>query len=120
LSYRGPVTALLVAAGAAVGAPARYLLGVWLAGALPWGTLAANVLGSFALGLVIGAGLPGPAVAALGTGFCGGFTTYSALALETTNLPVRRAALNVAANLGLGLVAAAGGVAGGVALGMLA
>ncbi len=107
------MTALLVALGAAVGAPARYLVDVALrryAGpAFPWGTLVVNVLGSFALGLLAGSG---PLVTALfGTGFCGAFTTYSAFALETRHLPRRRAALNLAAHLGLGLAAAAAGVA---------
>lgn len=107
------MTGLLVALGAAMGAPARYLLDVLLrarfGAGFPWGTLLANVTGSFALGLLTGAGVGGAPAALLGTGFCGAFTTYSAFAWDSTHLPRRRAALNVAANLGLGLAAAAAG-----------
>ena len=79
---------LLVVAGAAVGAPARYLLGLWLNGRapMPWGTLAANVVGSLLLGLFARAGLGVGGYALLGVGFCGGFTTYSTFAWEAHTL----------------------------------
>lgn len=77
------MTPLLVAAGAAVGAPLRYLAGHWLDGDLPWGTLLANVLGSFLLGLLSALSLSEHTLALLGTGLCGGFTTYSAFAVRT-------------------------------------
>ena len=77
------MTPLLVALGAAVGAPLRYLAGHWLDGRFPWGTLLANVVGSFLLGLFSGLSLGEHALALLGTGFCGGFTTYSAFAVRT-------------------------------------
>ena len=44
------MTPLLVALGAAVGAPLRLLAGHWLDRGFPWGTLLANVVGSFLLG----------------------------------------------------------------------
>jgi CrcB protein len=88
------MTWLLVAIGAAVGAPARYLLdravqsrhlGTW-----PWGTMTVNVLGSFVLGLVAAAfraAGPDAAVTALiGTGLCGALTTYSTLGYEVVRL----------------------------------
>ena len=84
--------ALLLLAGAA-GAAARY--GVNLAtqgwgGGLPFGTLAVNVLGSFLLAFVVALSLRGvvspEARLVLGTGFCGAFTTFSALELETHDL----------------------------------
>ena len=76
-----------VAIGGALGAVARYLVG--LAVAFPLGTLAVNVLGSFAIGLVwalfaargLQAWLP-----LVMTGFLGGFTTFSAFSLDTLRL----------------------------------
>jgi len=82
------MTVLLVALGAAVGAPARYLLGLWLNGRapFPWGTFGANVVGSLLLGLFVRLDLGQDAYALLGVGFCGGFTTYSTFAWETHTL----------------------------------
>src|SRR5205085_12029913 len=89
-----PVTLLLVALGAAVGAPLRYLAGHLLdrgaEGGLPWGTVLVNVVGSFVLGLVSGLAPSQEAVAFLGVGFCGGLTTYSAFAVQAHDHGVRR------------------------------
>lgn len=104
------MTVLLVALGAAVGAPLRYLTDRWmrvrLGDGFPWGTLAVNVAGSLLLGFLVG--LPvGPRVAALlGTGFCGALTTYSTFALGTVGLVRRRAVLYAAASVVAGLTAA--------------
>ena len=76
------MTALLVACGAAIGAPLRYLLGHYLDDHFPTGTLIANLLGSFLLGVFSGLSLSGHEMAVLGTGFCGAFTTYSAFAVK--------------------------------------
>jgi CrcB protein len=76
------MSALLVACGAAVGAPLRYLLGHYLDNHFPTGTLLANLLGSFLLGAFSGLSLSGNEMAVLGTGFCGAFTTYSAFAVK--------------------------------------
>ncbi|MBQ1074389.1 fluoride efflux transporter CrcB [Micromonospora sp. C31] len=113
------MTVLLIALGAAVGAPLRYLtdraVQARLGGALPWGTLAVNVAGSLLLGLLVG--LPvGPAAGALlGTGFCGALTTYSTFGYETLRLARRgrrcRALVNVLASVAAGLGAAAVGFA---------
>ena len=90
------MTALLVALGAAVGAPLRYLAGHWLDRRLHWGTLLVNLVGSAMLGALVGAAVDGHWLALLGTGFCGGLTTYSAFAVQTvrrrpaTRLGVRR------------------------------
>ena len=77
------MTPLLVALGAAVGAVTRFWVGHHLDGRVPWGTLLVNVAGSFVLGVVVGAEASGAALALLGTGFCGGLTTYSAFAVHT-------------------------------------
>lgn len=81
----------LVMAGGALGAGGRHLIGGWLlrqAGdGLPWGTVAVNLLGSFAAGFLLvwleGRG-PGAIYlrAFLVVGVLGGLTTYSALMLE--------------------------------------
>ena len=82
--------ALLVALGAAVGAPARYLVdrAVQRRVGAPWGTVTVNVVGSFLLGaLTVLTGGVGGAQLLLGTGLCGALTTWSTAAYET----VRRA-----------------------------
>ncbi|MEM9084504.1 MAG: fluoride efflux transporter CrcB [Pseudomonadota bacterium] len=84
---------LLVAAGGAMGAVGRYQLGRAVTHLLgpntgfPWGTLSANVIGSLAMGLLIGwlarYGAGGEnARLLLGVGLLGGFTTFSAFSLE--------------------------------------
>ena len=70
------MTALLVAVGAAVGAPLRHLLGLALDGAFPTGTLLVNVLGSGLFGVFAALSLGDAAWALAGTGFCGAFTSY--------------------------------------------
>jgi fluoride exporter len=76
------VTGLLVALGAAVGAPVRFLAGHWLDRRLHWGTLLVNLAGSFVLGALAGAAVDGHVYALWGTGFCGGLTTYSAFSVQ--------------------------------------
>jgi CrcB protein len=87
----------LVAVGGAVGSVARYAVGRWVdarltVGGLPWGTFTVNVVGSFIVGvlaLYILERLP-PDYRGfyflLGTGFCGGFTTFSTFEWETFQL----------------------------------
>jgi CrcB protein len=76
---------LLVALGAAVGAPLRYVAGHYLDrhGSLPVGTISANLVGAFLVGLFSGIGLSGTLTALLGTGFCGALTTYSGFAVQS-------------------------------------
>jgi CrcB protein len=82
----------LVMAGGAVGSALRYLLGRWAGHmfglAYPWGTLAANVIGGFAMGVLAAVlarfGNGGEqARLLLGVGILGGFTTFSSFSLET-------------------------------------
>jgi CrcB protein len=121
------VSLALAVLGAAVGAPARYLVDRAVQGlhdsVFPWGTLSVNVAGSFALGL-IAALSPAPVQALLGAGFCGALTTYSTFSYETLRLAEDGAdALAVANVLGsvlAGVVAAFAGVGLAVALGAAA
>lgn len=78
----------LVFAGGALGSLARYLLSLALPGL--WPVFVVNTVGSFLLGLLLGwFGPHGPDDTLrllLGTGFLGGFTTYSALALDVAEV----------------------------------
>ena len=86
----------LVFLGGATGTLARWAVGLAVphAAGVPLGTYAVNVVGAFVLGALLGhLSARGPdegrrrAVRlTLGTGFCGGFTTYSALANDTDAL----------------------------------
>jgi len=83
---------LFVAFGGAFGSVFRYLVSQWIprasAGDFPWATFGINLLGSFLIGLVIGKLGPEDTTLRLLliTGFCGGFTTFSAFAYETLQL----------------------------------
>ena len=80
-----------VGVGGALGAVCRYLIGQMiskLGNGFPLGTFAVNIIGCFAIGLIVGfVGKhndfdPG-FVLFLQTGICGGFTTFSTLSLES-------------------------------------
>lgn len=86
------VSALLVACGAALGAPLRYLLGHHLDDRWHHGTLLANIVASLLLGACAGWSLSGYAVALVGTGFCGALSTYSSLAVQARDLGPSRGA----------------------------
>ncbi|MFU8871523.1 fluoride efflux transporter CrcB [Micromonospora sp. SL4-19] len=108
------MTVLLIAVGAALGAPLRYLTDRAVQArhdsVFPWGTLAVNVAGSLLLGAVIAIPATPAATALVGTGFCGALTTWSTLSYETLRLAregARRHALaNVLVSLVAGLAAA--------------
>ncbi|MEV5987744.1 fluoride efflux transporter CrcB [Streptomyces sp. NPDC052051] len=114
---------LLVIGGAMVGAPLRYLTdrAVQLRHdtVFPWGTLVVNVMGSVILGVLTGAiaaGHASPQVQLLiGTGLCGGLTTYSTFSYETLRLTQTGAGfyavVNVVASVAAGLGAAFVGAA---------
>ena len=71
--------------------------------------------GSFLLGLFVEAGATGDWLALLGTGFCGGFTTYSAFAVQTHRLGRRAARRTPSLTIGVSLAACAVGVVVGQA-----
>jgi CrcB protein len=108
----------LVAVGAAVGAPLRYLADRAVQArhdsVFPWGTWCVNVAGSFLLGLlatgVSEGAVSGGAMAALGAGFCGALTTYSTFGYETFRLVEQGASafalINVVGSIAAGLGAA--------------
>ena len=103
------MTPLLVALGAAAGAPLRLLAGHWLDRDFPFGTLLVNVLGSFLLGWFSALSLGDHAYALLATGFCGAFTTYSAFAVKTHEHGPRGGTSYAVATVALALAACAGG-----------
>ncbi len=89
------MTFVVISIGAILGANARYLAGAWIAArtpaGFPWATIAINLVGSFLLGLVLvltadrGIG-PWWVRPAVGVGFLGSFTTFSAFSVETVAL----------------------------------
>ena len=101
------MTPVLVALGAALGATLRFWVGHHLDERWPAGTLLVNVAGSFVLGLVVGASPSESTVALVGTGLCGGLTTYSAFAVQTRDLGAVGGAAYAAATVGLALAASA-------------
>ncbi|AIJ23167.1 fluoride efflux transporter CrcB [Amycolatopsis methanolica] len=114
------MTVLLVALGAAVGAPLRYLTDRAIQArhdtVFPWGTFTVNVAGSAILGFLTG--LPtNPALTALiGSGFCGALTTYSTFSYETLRLAQERARFYAVANVTASIVAGLGAAYTGLAL----
>lgn len=101
------MTVLLVALGAALGAPLRYLAGHLLDDGLPWGTVLVNVVGAFLAGVFSGLALDGAALAFLGVGFAGALTTYSAFAVQAHDAGVRRGTAVVLLTVPLALAACA-------------
>lgn len=117
-----PARILAIATGGSLGTLARYGLERGLAPpalGFPWPTLLANVLGSLLLGLIVTVVVErwpptrfARPLAAIG--FCGGFTTFSTLVVETSQLGrhgrAGLGALYLGASLGAGLAAAALGI----------
>ena len=104
----------LVGLGGALGAMGRHwvshmIMRMGLTG-FPYGTLLVNVVGSFAIGIIIGylaKTTPEWGQSArllLATGFCGGFTTFSAFSLDAFTLYERGEVLAAAGYVGLSVV----------------
>jgi CrcB protein len=118
------VTALWVVLGAAVGAPLRYLTDRAVQSAhgttFPWGTVTVNLVASLVLGVVVGAASGSAVSAVVGTGFCGGLSTWSTLGYETVRLAEAgertHAVLDIVVQTFAGLGAAALGLVVGAAL----
>jgi CrcB protein len=111
------VTAVWVGVAGMGGVLARYALSTPFHGsALPWVTVAINVVGSFVLGMLVTAhGLSSELRTALGVGFLGGFTTFSTFSLDAMTLwergDIALAAVYVAASVTFALVGIAAGTA---------
>ena len=109
---------LIIAAGGAIGASLRHLVGLaalrMLGAAFPWGTLAVNIVGSFIMGVFIewlarrAGGASHELRLFIATGVLGGFTTFSAFSLDVATLWERGAS-------GLAVAYVALSVAGAVA-----
>ena len=118
---------LLVMAGGALGAGLRHLVGRALAplgGGWPWATLAVNIAGGLAMGLLVAllartAGAEGWRLFA-GVGLLGGFTTFSAFSLELVTMAERGAILSAAGYALASVAGAAAALAAGLALGRAA
>ncbi len=116
---------VLVFLGGGLGAAARHGVNraalAWFGPGFPWGTMAVNVVGSLAMGLLIGALAAAPGGTSQGlrlflaTGLLGGFTTFSAFSLDALTLWQRGqfalAAIYVAASVLVSLAAIATGLA---------
>ena len=107
-------TLLLVWIGGGFGAALRYCISIVGNGNFPFGTLLVNVLGAFAAGYISARIPEGNALrTVLVPGFLGGFTTYSAFAVESVSLlgsaRIIPAVLYVVATLTIGLMACAAG-----------
>ena len=74
----------------AAGAYARFAVAAAVTarrpGDFPWGTFVVNLTGGFVLGALTGLGVTGDALFVLGTGFLGGYTTFSTWMVETQRL----------------------------------
>ena len=81
-----------------LGALARFRLSVALNRDYPWGTLAVNVSGAFALG-VLTKTIDGDALLICGTGFMGAYTTFSTWMVETRRVGLGYLAVSMAAGL---------------------
>ena len=110
------LTVLAICIGASLGALARWGLGLWLTpgGLLPWGTLAANLIGGYLIGVAIAAFQAMPQLdpvwrLLLITGFLGGLTTFSSFSAEVVEflmtgrygLALLTAGLHVLGSLGM-------------------
>lgn len=117
-----PWDVVALAAAGGVGAGLRYVVDrlVGTRRGFPLGILVVNVTGSFVLGVLSGAAgaIASDLVWILGTGLCGGYTTFSTVSVETVLLTERRRWWDAAANLFGTLVLAVAAASGGLALGL--
>ena len=117
------MTVLMIAIGAAIGAPARYLADRAVQSrhdtALPWGTVTVNVVASLVFGFVAGAAghVSAEVQALVATGFCGALSTFSTFSYETLRLGQEGRRSVAATNVVVSVAAALGAAALGWVLG---
>jgi CrcB protein len=111
---------LLIALAGGLGAASRLvvdgLVRHRVASTFPWATIFINVTGSFLLGLLVGADVGDRWLDVLGTGFLGGYTTFSTASTETVRLLQARRYVAAAATSVAMLVLSVGACAAGLAL----
>lgn len=117
------MTVLWLSLAGSAGAVLRHLLDTAVRarrpGPFPYGILLVNVSGSLLLGVLTGLvlfhGRPQDLLTVAGTGFCGGYTTFSTTSVDTVRLirsgDYRLAAVDALGTLGLSLAAAGAGLA---------
>lgn len=121
---------LLVALAGGLGATSRFVTDTLIARhnpfRVPLGTIVINIFGSFVLGLVTGLATLGSAdstavtvKAVVGTGFCGGYTTFSTASVETVRLWASEGRTTGIGYAATTLVASVAAAALGLALGHL-
>lgn len=105
-----------ISLGAAIGALSRWSLALWLGtgGLMPWGTLAANLIGGYLIGIAVASFQLMPSLdpvwrLALVTGFLGGLTTFSSFSAEVVTMLLE-------GRLGVALVTAAAHLCGSLLL----
>lgn len=120
--YTAPMLSVLaICLGASVGALARWGLGLWLntGVALPWGTLAANLLGGYLVGVCVAVFQAWPQLdptwrLALVTGFLGALTTFSSFSAEVVGMLMQQryglAALTASLHLAGSLILTIAGI----------
>ena len=118
------VPLFLVMIGGAFGAAARHIVGRATLSAFgpgwPWGTLAVNLVGGLAMGLLVGglvrfsAGEPWRLL--LGVGVLGGFTTFSAFSLDVALMLQRGELASAAVYVALSVAGSVAALFGGLAL----
>lgn len=91
------IPVLAICLGACAGALARWGLGLWLnpGGVIPWGTLAANLIGGYCVGICVAVFQALPELdpvwrLALVTGFLGALTTFSSFSAEVVELMLQQ------------------------------
>jgi fluoride exporter len=89
----GVVSVVAICSGASLGALARWGLGLWLStgAAFPYGTLAANLIGGYLVGICVAVFQSAPQIdevwrLALVTGFLGALTTFSSFSAEVVGM----------------------------------